>query len=101
MFTQHLHLALFDIKLKSQHKNLYLIKGSEYDVENLPFEGSVKLSLKEDIHIKKIKLDLVGEFYYEYSLKETHEQFLDRLCVLKVDWNNLLTDDEGKISFGN
>lgn len=101
MFTQHLHLALFDIKVKSHHKNLYLIKGSEYDVENLLFEGSVKLSLKEDIHIKRIKLGLVGEFYYEYSLKETHDQYLDRLCVLKVNWDNLLTDDDGKISFGN
>ncbi|KAG5422004.1 hypothetical protein I9W82_001097 [Candida metapsilosis] len=101
MFTQHLHLALFDIKIKSHHKNLYLIKGNEYDVENLLFEGSVKLSLKEDIHIKKIKLGLVGEFYYEYSSKETHDQYLDRLCVLKIDWNNLLTDDEGNVAFGN
>lgn len=101
MFTQHLQLALFDIKLRSSHKNLLLIKGNEFDVENVLLDGSVKLSLKEDIHIKKITLSLVGEFYYEYFLKETHDQQLDRLCVLKADWNNLLTNDEGQLVFGN
>ncbi|CAK9438637.1 uncharacterized protein LODBEIA_P28610 [Lodderomyces beijingensis] len=101
MLGHNLHLALFDIKLKSPHKNLVLIRGSEFDVENVLLEGSVKLSLKEDAHIKKIQLNLVGEFYYEYIQKETHEQNLDRVCVLKVDWNNLLTNDEGDVVFGN
>ncbi|EER32021.1 conserved hypothetical protein [Candida tropicalis MYA-3404] len=101
MFNHHLNLALFDIKLKSQHKNLILIKGNDSEVEAVPFEGSVKLSLNEDIHVKKISLCLMGEFYYEYSDKITHESFIDRLCVLKVDWNNLLTDDNGIVVFGN
>ncbi|RCK60672.1 Arrestin-related trafficking adapter 5 [Candida viswanathii] len=101
MFNHHLNLALFDIKLKSQHKNLLLIKGNESEVEAVPFEGSVKLSLNEDIHLKKISLCLTGEFYYEYMDKVTKEQFLDRLCVLKIDWNNLLTDENGHVVFGN
>ena len=41
-----------------------------------------------------------GEFYYEYLDKITHELFIDRLCVLKVDWNNLLTDDNGIVVLG-
>lgn len=101
MFQHHLNLALFDIKLKTANKNLLLIKGNEHEIESLPFEGSVKLSLNEDIHIKKITLSLVGEFYYEYMDKVTHQQYLDRLCVLKVDWGNLLSNDEGKVVFGN
>ena len=80
---------------------MLLIKGNEHEIESLPFEGSVKLSLNEDIHIKKITLSLVGEFYYEYMDKVTHQQYLDRLCVLKVDWGNLLSNDEGKVVFGN
>ncbi|KAI5966256.1 uncharacterized protein KGF55_000565 [Candida pseudojiufengensis] len=101
MFNQHLHLSYFDVKIKSHHKNLLLIKGNEFEVEHVLLEGSVKISSKEDIHVKKIKLNLIGEFYYEYMSKETHEQFLDRLCVLKIDWDNLLCDDEGKVVFGN
>ncbi|CAI5757565.1 unnamed protein product [Candida verbasci] len=95
------HISLFDVKLKSQHKNTLLIKGNEFEIENIPFEGSVKLSLNEDIDIKKITLSLIGEFSYEYSHKITHEQFLDRLCVLKIDWNNLLCSDQGNITLGN
>ncbi|KAL6453647.1 ART5 Arrestin-related trafficking adapter 5 [Candida maltosa Xu316] len=101
MFNHHLSLALFDIRLKSNHKDLVLIKGNDSEVESVPLEGTVKLSLKEDIHVKKINLSLVGEFYYEYMDKATKESFLDRLCILKVDWNNLLTDDTGKVVFGN
>ena len=55
---------------------MLLIKGNEHEIESLPFEGSVKLSLNEDIHIKKITLSLVGEFYYEYMDKVTHQQYL-------------------------
>ena len=54
MFQHHLNLALFDIKLKTANKNLLLIKGNEHEIESLPFEGSVKLSLNEDIHIKRL-----------------------------------------------
>ncbi|KAK6463190.1 hypothetical protein DFJ63DRAFT_105095 [Scheffersomyces coipomensis] len=106
MFTHNnINLALFEIKLKSPHKNLVLLKGNEFEVENVPFEGNVKLSIPEDIHIKKITLNLIGEFNVQYFRRGEYgsiiDQVYERFCVLDVKWNNLLTSPDGEILFGN
>jgi hypothetical protein len=99
------NFTLFDIKLKSRHKDIVLIKGNEFDCESIPFEGSIKLSIPESTHIKKIKLALIGEFNMEYIDRSASATSLDatfeRLCVLKVEWPNLLTNDHGTIIYGN
>lgn len=101
----HINLALFDVKLKSPHKDLLFLKGNEFELESIPVEGSVKLSIPEDIHIRKIKLSLIGEYNIQYFERGERgsitNQVVDRLCVLKVDWNNLLTSSDGKIVFGS
>jgi hypothetical protein len=100
----HINLALFDIKLKSPHKDLLFLRGNEFELESIPVEGSVKLSIPEDIHIRKIKLSLIGEYNVQYFERGEHNtitnQVVERLCVLKADWNNLLTSSEGKLVFG-
>lgn len=108
MFKSHHHskdLALFEIKVKSPHKNLILIKGNEYECDPIPFEGSIKLSTLEDIHAKRIKLSLIGEYAVEFferdSSRNIVDQIYERLCVLKVDWPNLLVSPNGEIKFGN
>lgn len=107
MFKSHhsKDLALFEIKLKSPHKDLILIKGNEYECEPIPFEGSIKLSTLEDIHAKRIKLSLIGEYAVDFFERDSSrtivDQIYERLCVLKVDWPNLLVTPNGDIKFGN
>ncbi|KAK6198011.1 uncharacterized protein RJT21DRAFT_89143 [Scheffersomyces amazonensis] len=106
MFSHNnLNLALFEIKLASPHKNLILLKGNQNEVENVPFEGNVKLSIPNDVHVRKIKLNLIGEFNVQYFRRTTSgliiDQIVDRFCILKVEWNNLLTSPDGIIQFGN
>ncbi|ODV80336.1 protein for resistance to o-dinitrobenzene, calcium, and zinc [Suhomyces tanzawaensis NRRL Y-17324] len=105
MFKHHnISLALFDIKLKSPHRDLLLLRGNEFELESVPFEGNVKLSIPEDFHVKRIRLSLLGEYNVEYfsrlSSGGVSDQVFDRLCVLRVDWNNLLTSPDGSIVFG-
>lgn len=101
----NLNIALFDIKLHSPHKDLILVKGNESECDPIPFEGSVKLSIPQDIHVKKIKLNLTGEHNVEFFERMPSgmisNQVYDKLCVLRVEWNNLLTSDDGEIQFGN
>ncbi|WPK25974.1 hypothetical protein PUMCH_003316 [Australozyma saopauloensis] len=107
MFHSHSHskdLAYFDIRLKGSHKNTILVKGNEFEVENIPIEGHVKISTKEDLHIKRISLLLVGEFTTEYYPKSNEyimNQAVERNCVLKVFWNNLLCSPQGELVFGD
>ncbi|RLV94332.1 Arrestin-related trafficking adapter 5 [Spathaspora sp. JA1] len=106
MFGLGLNLALFDIKLKTPYKGLLFLRGNEYEVESVPFFGEVKLSLNEDAHVKRIHLYLVGEFQYDYITRGENfgfyaERFVDKVCVLRVDWNNLLTSEDGEVLFGN
>ncbi|KAK6456304.1 uncharacterized protein RJT20DRAFT_150430 [Scheffersomyces xylosifermentans] len=104
MFIHTLNPALFDIRLKSPHKNTILLRGNEYECENVPFEGSVKLSIPEDTHVRRVTLTLIGEFNIEFFIRGPSgaiiDQVFDRLCVLKVEWRNLLTSPEGEILFG-
>lgn len=99
------NFSLFDIKVNSQYKDLILIKGNELECEPIPFSGSIKLSVPEDTHIKRIKLQLVGEFNLSCisRLKETNQvdTIIEKLCVLKILWNNLLTKQFGDVLHGN
>lgn len=101
----NLNIALFEIKLNSPHKDLILVKGNENECDPIPFEGSIKLSIPQDIHVKRIKLYLTGEHNVDYYDRTASgmisDPVYDRLCVLRVEWSNLLTNDEGEIKFGN
>lgn len=103
--NNHLNVSLFDFKINSPHKDLILVKGNESECDPIPFEGSVKLSISQDMHVKKINLILTGEFNIEFFERMPSgmisDQIYEKLCVLRVEWNNLLTDDEGEIKFGN
>lgn len=102
MFHSHSKdLSYFDIRLKGGQKNTILVKGNEFEVENIPIEGHVKISTREDLHIRKITLKLVGEFTNQYYPKNEHMvQANERNCVLKVVWPNLLCSPNGEIVFG-
>lgn len=104
MFHSHSKdLAYFDIRLRGGYKNTILVKGNEFEVENIPIEGHVKISTLEDLHIRRITLKLVGEFTTEYYPKVNEyvmHQVCERNCVLKVLWPNLLCSPQGEIVFG-
>ncbi|CUM63069.1 uncharacterized protein PRCAT00000634001 [Priceomyces carsonii] len=98
------NLAFFDVKLKSNHKDLILIKGNESECDSIPFEGSVKLSINEDMHVRRIKLNLISEFNIEFVQRSNGyivNLVVERLCALKVTWSNLLTSPDGCIKFGD
>lgn len=97
-------LSYFDIRLKLGHKNTILVKGNEFDVESVPVIGSVKILTKEDLHVKRVKLQLIGEYqaeYYERKSAHVAGQVLERNCVLKVQWPNLLTSSDGELQYGD
>lgn len=104
MFHTHSKdLAYFDIRLRGGYKNTILVKGNEFEVENIPIEGHVKISTLEDLHIRRIVLKLVGEFTTEYYPRVNEyvmHQACERNCVLKVVWPNLLCSSQGEIVFG-
>lgn len=102
MFHSHSKdLSYFDIRLKGGQKNTILVKGNEFEVENIPIEGHVKISTHEDLHIRKVTLKLVGEFTAQYYPKNHHtSQVYERNCVLKVVWPNLLCSPQGEVVFG-
>ncbi|CAK7901507.1 arrestin-related trafficking adapter 5 [[Candida] anglica] len=101
----HQDPALFEIRLRSPHKNLLLIKGNEHECDRVPFQGSIKLSIPEDIHVKRIKLRLVGEYKLEYFARDNAGMVCDLIsstnCVLDIEWPNLLTDEQGELVFGD
>lgn len=103
--SQHKDLSYFDIRLKLEHKNTILVKGNEFDVESVPVMGSVKILTKEDLHVKRVKLQLIGEYQAEYyermSSGQVAGQVTERNCVLKVQWPNLLTSSEGELQYGD
>lgn len=99
-------LVYFDIRLKSHGlKNTVLIRGNDSEVSNIPIEGHVKLLTQEDLHVKRIRLELVGEFLVDYygRTESGHAsgQVYERNCVLKVVWANLLTSSEGSVLYGD
>lgn len=98
-------LPVFEIRLNGDHKDIVLIKGNEYECENIPIEGSVRLELSEDTLVKRIKLSLVGEYNVEFYERDSHgfiiDSLIERLCVLKVNWANLLALADGSFLFGN
>lgn len=106
MFKHH-HLLSdsLNIEIDSPYRDLILVKGNEFDCENVVIEGDVVLSLQQDMHIKRIKLNLIGEYNLEYFEKLadglSQDPVYERYCLLKVDWNNLLQDEMGHLSFGD
>ncbi|KAG7662990.1 uncharacterized protein J8A68_003500 [[Candida] subhashii] len=104
MFSHSLDIILFDVKLNSPYKNLILLKGNEYEIETVPLIGRVKLSLNEDAYVRAIHLSLIGEFHYDFlrmdKLGYVCDRKFDHVCVLNVDWANLLTSEQGDIIFG-
>lgn len=98
-------ITLFEIRLKSPHKNLLLLRGNEHECEQIPFHGSVKLSIPHDMHVKRINLKLVGEYKLDFFQRDSQgmatDQISEQLCCLDVEWPNLLTDDQGRINFGD
>ena len=98
-------LPLFELRLKANHKNLILVKGNENEVENVPFQGSVKFLIPNDMHVKRVKLKLVGDYNVDYMQKVPGEivpdAIIDHLCVLKAKWANLLTDSAGVMEYGD
>lgn len=109
MFNTHSSskdLTYFDIRLKSRGlKNTILVQGNEAEVENIPIEGHVKLLTKQDLHIKKVKLVLTGEYVVDYYNNSTDPlctgQVTERNCVLKVVWPNLLCSANGELQYGD
>lgn len=97
-------ISYYDIKLNSPHKDTIVIKGNENECDSILFNGTVKLSLNSNVHFKKIKLALVGEASINYFARDEHgniqEQIIEKYTTLKVDWNNLLVDDQGQIILG-
>lgn len=99
-------LAYFNIRLKSHgHKNTIVVRGNESEVSSIPLEGHVKLLTQEDLHVKRIRLELVGEFLVDYYGRtdsgHASGQVYERNCVLKAVWPNLLTSSEGSVLFGD
>lgn len=103
--TNHKDLSYFDIRLKLGHKNTILVKGNEFEVDSVPVSGSVKILTKEDLHVKKVKLQLIGEYQAEYYERMSNGyvagQVSERNCVLKVLWPKLLTSSEGELQYGD
>lgn len=99
------HLSYFDVRLKHGHKNTILVKGNQFEVDSVPVDGSVKILTKEDLHVKRVKLALVGVYdceYYEKGLDGSIAgQVIERNCALKVVWPNLLTSSKGELQLGN
>lgn len=99
-------LAFFDIRLKTGgHKNTVLVKGNEFEVERVPIEGHVKILTQEDLHVKRVRLQLVCEFHMDYyektPLGHAAGQVYEKNCAVKVVWANLLTSPEGTMVFGD
>lgn len=98
-------LASFDIQLNSPYKDTVLVKGNEFECEPILFEGDVKFTLPQDTHVKRICLNLVGELTVEYLERSADgyivEPIYDKLCVMRVEWKNLLVNSDAEIRFGN
>lgn len=97
-------ISYLDIKLNSPHKDVVVIKGTETESDPILFEGHVKLSLNSNMHFKKIKLSLIGEASITYVSRDQDggikDQIIEKLVTLKVDWDNLLVNDQGIIVLG-
>ncbi|CAH6722881.1 hypothetical protein CLIB1444_11S03268 [[Candida] jaroonii] len=98
-------ISYFDIRVNSPHKDLIVIKGNENECDPIFLEGRVKLSVNQNIHVKKVKLSLIGELSVTYFEKDENgavtNHILEKFITLKVDWDNLLINDEGTIVLGS
>ena len=99
-------LAFFDIRLKTHgHKNNIVVRGNDAEVASIPVEGHVKILTQEDLHVKRIRLQLVGELHLDYYERSGSGNMAglvcERDCAVKVVWPNLLTSAEGNIVYGD
>lgn len=98
-------ISYFDIRVNSPHKDLIVIKGNENECDPILLEGRVKLSVNQNIHVKKVKLSLIGELSVTFFEKDENgvvtSHILEKFVTLKVDWDNLLINDEGTIILGS
>lgn len=98
-------ISFYDIKLHSPHKDVVVVKGSEAECDPIPIEGAVKLSINQNMHLKKVKLALIGEFSVAFFQRDERgdikEQVVEKFITLKVDWENLLINDQGELDIGN
>lgn len=97
-------VSLYDIKINSPYKDIILIKGSESEGEPTLLEGTVKLSISSNMHIKKVKLALIGEFNVAFAKRGEEgatDHIIERFCLMKIDWENLLTNENGEVNLGS
>lgn len=114
MFSYSKHtneLALFDIRLKSTHKDTILLKGSEIDSPSTPINGSVVFSLsaahRAPLAVKKISLKLIGTFKLEFfevipdrtgNSNAVHSiPVKEEKTIFECYWDNLLVNPNGKV----
>lgn len=98
-------ITYFAIKVTSVHKDLILIKGNENECDPIIIEGSVKMSINQNIHVKKVKLTLTGQlsvnFFQQTPAGTVTSQIIEKYVTLRVLWDNLLIDDMGEIIVGS
>lgn len=101
MFKNQSNHVKLDVSVNSDHKDMIIITGNDAESDKVCLEGTVKISLPTDMHVKRIRLQLYGEFEVEYIDKTQLDQIYERLCILKALWPNLLTHSDGHIDLGN
>lgn len=105
MFKHHKDLSLFDIKVRLPHRDIVLIRGNASECDAVPLEGLIKLSINEDMHVRKVRLTLTAEYTVDFHVRDAQrtvvDQVYERLCPLRAEWPNLLTSPEGEIRYGN
>lgn len=98
--------TLFDIRLKSSHKNVILLKGTRSEAPSVLLSGSVVLSLHSPMSVKKLHLKLSGTLRLEfqetyatstqsYTLPVKYER-----TVFLYEWDDLLKDSSGSLKTG-
>lgn len=100
--------ALFDVRLKTVHRDILIIKGNDYDAPSVYVSGNLVFSLPEKMSVKKISLKLIGTFKLDFMEVLTHHNRIsasnpvkELKTLLQCDWNNLLCSSEGVIKVGN
>lgn len=101
MFKNQSNHVKLDVSVNSNYKDMIMITGNDAESDKVCLEGTVKISSPADMHVKRIRLQLYGEFEVEYIDKERLDQIYERLCIFKALWSNLLTHSDGNVDLGN
>lgn len=95
---------IFDIRVSSEYKDVILLRGSSMEPENNLLSGHVVFSLPESIHVKKVRLRLVGKFKLEFLQVGQHKNnnlasiVKEEHAIFESNWNNLLIESEGSLT---